>query len=218
MEFEDLKVIWDSQYDQPIYGINEEGLHNSLRNKSKRFRRLIFWQHFQTYCGGGIMFAAIIGLLVLNASGLLGQIGSSRALFGLEIAALLVALVCWLQFSLSVYLGHRRQKKREQVESTSLRDDLDKEIKQIRYQIKTRSHIMLGFLPPYFGGILFITVVFGATKISYWGLVPIIVVMIIALLFESRCQQRLVEREIVPALAELETLREKLSVKQHEVG
>lgn len=157
------------------------------------------------------MFAAIVGLLILNASGVLGEIGSSRALFGWEIAASLVALVCWLQFTLSVFLGHQRQKKREQVESTSLRDDLDKEIKQIRYQIKTRSHIMLGFLPPYLGGVLFITVVFGATHISYWVLVPFVVLMIIALLFESRCQQRMVELKIVPALAELETLREKLS-------
>tara|TARA_B110000438_G_scaffold78736_1_gene78876 strand:- start:463 stop:723 length:261 start_codon:yes stop_codon:yes gene_type:complete len=67
-----------------------------------------------------------------------------------------------------------------------------------------------------FSGILFVTVVFGATNISYWALVPFVVVMIIAFLFESRCQQRLVEEKIVPALAELETLREKLSAPQHE--
>lgn len=108
-------------------------------------------------------------------------------------------------------LDNRRQKEREQCESTSLRDDLDKEINQIKYQIKTRSHIMLGFIPPYFGSALWISVVFGVTGISDWALIPIVVVLIIALFFESRCQRRFLEREIVPVLAELETLREKLS-------
>ena len=96
MEFNDLQVIWNSQHDQPMYGVNEEGLHNTLRSKSKRFRRLIFWQYFQTFCSCTFMMMAIAGLLLLNASGVLGRIGSSRALLGWEITALAFALVCWL--------------------------------------------------------------------------------------------------------------------------
>ncbi|MDE0863214.1 MAG: hypothetical protein OSA98_05460 [Rubripirellula sp.] len=148
--------------------MNEEGLHNTLRSKSKRFRRLIFWQHLQTYGSSTIAVIMIAGLLLVNASGVLGRIGSSRALHGWEIAALLFALVCWLQFAFSTYLGHRQQKKREQHNSTSLRDDLDKEIKRTQYQIKTRSHILLGFIPPYFGAGLFICIVFGVTGVSAW--------------------------------------------------
>ena len=217
MEFEDLQVIWNSQHDEPLYGVNEEGLHNTLRNKSKQFRRVIFWQHLQTFCGCTIAITAIAGLLLLNAFGVLGNIGSSRALYGWELAALLVALICWLQFGLSVYLGNRQQKNREKHDTTSLRDDLDKEINRTKYQINTRAHIMLGFAPPYLGSSLWIIIVFGISGISYWAMLPIVLVMASALIIESRCQRRFVEREIVPRLRELETLREKLNAPQTEV-
>ncbi len=211
MQFEDLQVIWNSQENQAFYGVDEEGLHNLLRKKSLRFRRLIFRQHLQTYGSATVMLIAVAGMLALNASGVLERLDSCRPLFGWEIIALLVALACWAQFAVSVYLGGRRQKVREQLESSSLRDDLDKEIEQIKYQINTRSRIMLGFIPPYLGSGLWIAIVFGVTGISAWALIPIVVVLVVALVFESRCQQRMVELKIVPALSELETLREKLS-------
>ncbi len=217
MEFEDIQIIWNSQHNQPLYGVNEEGLHNALRNKSKRFRRVIFWQHFQTFCGCTISITAIVGLFLLNSCGVLGNIGSSRALYGWEIATLLVALLCWLQFGLSVYLGNKQQKNLEKHDATSLRDDLDKEINRTQYQINTRAHIMLGFVPPYLGSSLWIIIVFGISGISYWAMLPIVLVMATALIIESRCQQRFVEREIVPRLRELETLREKLNAPQTEV-
>ena len=217
MEFEDIQIIWNSQHDQPLYGVNEEGLHNALRNKSKRFRRVIFWQHFQTFCGCTISITAIVGLFLLNSCGVLGNIGSSRALYGWEIATLLVALLCWLQFGLSVYLGNKQQKNLENHDATSLRDDLDKEINRTQYQINTRAHIMLGFVPPYLGSSLWIIIVFGISGISYWAMLPVVLVMATALIIESRCQQRFVEREIVPRLRELETLREKLNAPQTEV-
>ncbi len=217
MEFEDIQIIWNSQHDQPLYGVNEEGLHNALRNKSKRFRRVIFWQHFQTFCSCTVAITAIAGLFLLNESGVLGNIGSSRALYGWEIAALLVALLCWLQFGLSVYLGNKQQKNRENQDTTSLRDDLDKEINRTKYQINTRAYIMLGFVPPYLGSSLLVIIVFGISGISYWAMLPVVLVMATALIIESRCQRRFVEREIVPRLRELETLREKLNAPQTEV-
>jgi len=218
MEFDDIQVIWNSQQDQPLYGVNEEGLHNALRRQSKRFRRVIFWQHFQTFCGCTISITAIVGLFLLNSFGVLGNIGSSRALYGWEIATLLVALLCWLQFGLSVYLGNKQQKNLENHDATSLRDDLDKEINRTQYQINTRAHIMLGFVPPYLGSSLWIIIVFGISGISYWAMLPIVLVMATALIIESRCQQRFVDREIVPRLRELETLRDKLNAPQTEVN
>lgn len=217
MEFEDLQVIWNSQHDEPLYGVNEEGLHNTLRNKSKQFRRVIFWQHFQTFCSCTIAITAITGLFLLNTFGVLGHIGSSRALHGWEIVALLVALLCWLHFGLSVYLGNRQQKKLEKYQTTSLRDDLDKEIDRTKYQINTRAQIMLGFVPPYIGSTLFIIIVFGISGILYWAIVPVVVVMFTAFIVESRSQRRFVKQEITPRLRELETLREKLTVSQQEM-
>ncbi len=70
---------------------------------------------------------------------------------------------------------------------------------------------MLGFVPPYLGSTLFIITVFGISGISYWVIVPVVIVMITALIVESRCQRRFVKQEITPRLRDLETLREKLT-------
>ena len=215
MEFEDIQVVWNSQHDKPLYGVDEVGLREILRSKSQRFRRLIYWQHMQTYGSSLFMLMAIAAILLANYSELLGKIGSSQALAGWEIAALLVAMVGWLQFSLSVYLGHRQQKKLKQSDTKSLRDDLDGDIKQAEYQIRTRRNLLLGFIPPYLGSGLFILVFFNVTGVSKWILCAVVVVLILSLIIESRSQRRLIEREMVPRLKELETLREKLTDPHH---
>jgi len=211
MEFEDIQVVWNSQHDKPLYGVDEVGLHKILRSKSQRFRRLIYWQQLQTY-GSSLLFLMLIAaILLVNYFGLLGKIGSSRALAGWEILALLVATVGWLQFSLSVYFGQKQQKNREQSDTQSLLDDLDREIKHTTYQIRTRKNLLMGFIPPYIGTGLFLLVVFGVTGVSKWILIPVIPGLIFALVTESRSQRRLVDREMVPRLRDLETLREKLT-------
>ena len=211
MEFEDIQVVWNSQHDKPLYGVDEVGLHKILRSKSQHFRRLIYWQHLQTYGSSLLVLMLIAAILLVNYFGLLGKIGSSRALAGWEILALLVATVSWLQFSLSVYFGQKQQKNREQSDTQSLLNDLDRDIKHTTYQIRTRKNLLMGFIPPYIGTGLFILVVFGVTGVSRWILIPVIPGLIFALVTESRSQQRLIDREMVPRLRELETLREKLT-------
>ena len=215
MEFEDMQVVWNSQHDKPLYGVDEVGLHKILRSKSQRFHRLIYWQHIQTYGSSLLVLVLIAAILLVNYFGLLGKVGSSRALAGWEIVALLVAMVAWLQFSLSVYFGQKQQKNRERSDTQSLLEDLDREIKHTTYQIRTRKHILMGFIPPYFGTGLFMLVVFGVTGVSRWMLIPVIGGLILGLIIESRSQRRLIEREMVPRLSELETLRDKLADPQH---
>ena len=215
MEFEDIQVVWNSQHDKPLYGVDEVGLHKILRSKSQRFRRLIYWQRLQTYGSSLLVLMLIAAILLVNYFGLLGKIGSSRALAGWEILALLVATVSWLQFSLSVYFGQKQQKNREQSDTQSLLNDLDREIKHTTYQIRTRKNLLMGFIPPYIGAGLFMLVVFGVTGVSRWILIPVIGGLILGLIIESRSQRRLVEREMVPRLSELETLRDKLADPQH---
>ena len=215
MEFENIQVVWNSQDDKPLYGVDEVGLHKILRSKSQRFRRLIYWQRLQTYGSSLLVLVLIAAVLLVNYFGLLGKVDSLRALAGWEIVALLVAMVAWLQFSLSVYLGQKQQKSRERSDTQSLLEDLDREIKHTTYQIRTRKHILMGFIPPYVGTGLFISIVFGVTGVSNWILSPVIVGLILGLIIESRSQRRLIEREMVPRLSELETLRDKLPDPQH---
>ncbi len=211
MDFEDIQVIWNSQHDKPLYGVDEVGLHKILRGKSQRFHRLIHWQHIQTYGSSALVLVLIAATLLLNYFGLLGKVGSSRALAGWEIVALLVAMVAWLHFSLSVYAGQKQQKTRERGDPQSLLEDLDREIKHTTFQIRTRKNVLMGFVPPYIGSGLFVLVIFGVTGISRWTLIPVIGGLFLGLIVESRCQRRLIDREMVPRLSELETLRDKLA-------
>lgn len=89
-----------------------------------------------------------------------------RALAGWEGVALLVAMVSWLQFSLSVYLGQKTRKRREQSTPQSLREDLDKEIYHTMYEIEAWRNPLIGFIPSYAGVGLFLLVVFGVTGVS----------------------------------------------------
>ena len=36
MEFDEMKKIWDSQNNEPLYGINEKALHNRILSKKKQ--------------------------------------------------------------------------------------------------------------------------------------------------------------------------------------
>jgi hypothetical protein len=36
MEFEEMKKVWDTQNNEPIYGINETALHNRIQSKKKQ--------------------------------------------------------------------------------------------------------------------------------------------------------------------------------------
>ena len=213
MDFEDMQVIWDSQNKQPLYGVDEAGLHTILRTKSQKFGRLIFWQQTLSYLSSLLVITSILMILLANYAGLLDG-PPWAALSGWDILALLVAMSCWVHFGVSIYFGQKRQKHRERQFTTSLRDDLDRGIEQTEYQIRTRKHLLLGFLPPSVGVALLMFVGFRMGSVSQWLLVPVIVVLLVNLVFESRSQQRLVEREIVPRKQELETLREKLTERQ----
>ena len=79
-----------------------------------------------------------------------------------------------------------------------------------QYQISKRKHIMRDFLPPYTGGVLFMLVVFRMSGMTEWAMVPFIAVMVVALVWESRSQQRLVDLKFIPRKRELESLRDKL--------
>ncbi|MDG2219832.1 MAG: hypothetical protein P8L85_00515 [Rubripirellula sp.] len=210
MQFEDLQVIWNSQHDRPLYGVDEAGLHQILRTNRVRFQRFLFWQHVQTYGSTLFVLTAIGAILIANSFGVADKIDSLRALAGWEVVALWVAMICWLQFAFAVYLGEKMRKRREQSNTHSLREDLEKEIRHTMYEIKARRNPLLGFIPPYLGAALFVLVVFGLTGISTWFFVVFVVGMVIALLMESRSQRQLAEQKMTHRLRDLEILQEKL--------
>ena len=214
MKFEDMQVIWHSQSREPLYAVNAEGLHAVLRQKSLKLKRLIFWQELQTYASSLFVIGVISALILAYSSGFIDRMASPW-----EILALFLAAGGWIFFGGSVYLSRRQQRARQRARefTTSLRDELERDIAQLDFEISSRKRILLGFLPPYIGGLLFLWVFFRVQSAPSWLIIPFIVFMGAALIWETRSQQRLVDRKLVPRKRELESLRDKLaSTEDHE--
>lgn len=210
MDFEDMQIVWDSQNEQPHFGLNEAGLRAILRDESRRFGRLVAWQEIQTYVA--TLFVISLCLFVVLAHyAQLEVLGTSLELTGWEIAALLIAAGLWVPHTLGTYFKWKRQKRRDRILTSSLQDELDLDIERTEDQIRTRKSLPLDFIPPHIGIALYLLVWLRITGIPVAVMLPVIVVQIIGLAWETRSQQRLVKQKMLPRKRELETLRERLT-------
>lgn len=56
MDFDDMKVIWDTQQAHPLYAIDEAALHRRIRRKARRFSRFLgFFETFMTAVALGLV-------------------------------------------------------------------------------------------------------------------------------------------------------------------
>ncbi|MDA0347340.1 MAG: hypothetical protein O3C20_08045 [Verrucomicrobia bacterium] len=206
-----MKIIWDSQNEAPLYALNEEGLHNILRTKTRKFKRVIWWQEWLSYGSTLFVLAVIVFFLTFGFLSHLGLVNEIPNVGLWDALALLCAAACWVKFAFNIYSGKKQQLEREQKYSSSLLDDLDRDIDQANYQIDKRKHMIKVFMPPYVGALLFLLVMFRVSGDSEWLIVPAIGVMIVAMAFEIWTQKRLIRRKIQPHKQELEILRNKLT-------
>lgn len=199
MNLEEMQVVWNSQNEEALYGVNEAGLREILREKGRKFERLVVWQEIQTYAYTLMVLAYIGFILFANQLGLI------------ETLTLFIAAGLWMPHTIATYLGRKRQKNRERISTPSLQASLDRDIEQIQDQIRTRKSILLEYIPPHFGIALVLVVIFGITGLSAWLIVPTSIFQILALVIEIRSQERLIDQKILPRKRELESLREKLT-------
>lgn len=205
MILDDLKVVWDSQRHETLYAVNEKGFHAVLRRDTARFAGKMRWQRRLTYVASLLVVGPISLLLAAHFSGL----ASLKS--GWDVLALFIAAAAWLHFGSRVFVGRKRQEGREQHFSSSLRDELDRDIAQVTYQVDGRKRIMLSFVPPHVGSLLLIWVTFRLADFPWWTIAPFIVALLVNFVFESRSQQRLVDDELIPRKRDLEALRDKLA-------
>lgn len=213
MNFDELKIIWDSQSEQPLYAVDQKGLQNMLRQKSQKFNRMIRWQVIQSYGSSLFVVTMIAIMLILNYNGAFEKI-NHQSMGRWDIIALLTGVGCWLYFAGSIFLRRRRQKQSESNKSTNLRAEIERDILRVEQEIQTRKNVRIAFIPPHIGGMIFIWVFFKAVGIPPWGVLPYLVVAVVGFIYESRSQDQLVERELLPRKHELESLRDKLAHRE----
>lgn len=205
MNFEELKVIWNSQAEEPLYVVNENGLHQILREKSERLNRFFFWQEAQTYGSSLFVLLCILGVSIATETGF-----TRRTPTAWDLVGLLCAATGWLYFTITVYLSRAHQKRNNDRPTHSLREEVARDLRQVEFEIDQRKHIVRGYIPPYAGGLLLLWVFFRITGCPDWMIAPFIPIMIVAMFFESRGQRQIVERDLMPRKRELEHLRDKL--------
>ena len=156
MEFEDMKVIWDTQNEEPLYAVDQSGLRAMLETKAQEFKKFVFWQAAQTY-GSSIMVVVMILLALIGYfSGGLERIKGVEMTFW-DVSALFVGITCWLQFGIRFYLSRVQRLKADARETESLADELERDIERVDHEIGARELwvLIFGFIPPHVGALLF---------------------------------------------------------------
>lgn len=132
MDFEEMKVIWDSQNEEPMYAINQSALQASIKRKTRGFRRQVLLFEFIMILasfGGGIVF--LLKPIIESAN--YHQIISAIIFFGASAV-----------FFRSIW---QRSKTEHSFEQT-LRGDLEKALWQVQYHISRSRALRLGFILP----------------------------------------------------------------------
>lgn len=216
MDFEAMRVIWNSQNQEPLYAIDEAALHASVQRKSRTIRRRLLWRDIREISLGllaGIAFFVFAGMLAV------GHEDGSWLPFGVDVevarwdaAALVVISGLWLFFAGYQLVSRRRQEQRERRFHPSLRGDLDRMISQTDYRIRMATSVVWwGLLPVWLATVLLVQVLFRlvSTPPAVWILVAIVVPVGFAL--DVLFKRRLMRAEFLRLKQEFVSLRRKLT-------
>ena len=132
MEFEQLKKIWNSQNNKPMYAINEEALHNHIRAKKNSTLRV---------SNKTELLLIIVNLAVGIFAIIKDVLSEDKNIFSYLIAVFM--------FATAVYVWNirlRRRREENQFERSIL-GDLDHAISNARYQVRL-SRAMLWYVLP----------------------------------------------------------------------
>lgn len=188
MEFDDMRIIWDTQNAQPLYAIDERALHALVRRRGRNIARLV----------GVFEVMTILIMLVFGVAAL-----SEPVIFGTDYHQIIGGGV---SLAVAAYLAHgrRRRRQRDAGFDHSLRGDLDKAIAQVDYHIdRLRSFVWLFLVPLGIGVLISFALLYDSKPVWLW---PATVASLLASWWAFRRDIRL----RLPVKQDLEALRDTL--------
>ena len=196
MEFEEMKLIWDSQNNEPLYAINQEALNRKIQHKSKSVSRTLDILDVIM-----VVVNLIVGIVLI-----VDTVQENGRPFEYIIAVLYLAF-----FVYALYRRFARQQEVKEFDKTIL-GELDKAIWESEYLIKQTSSIVFWYLVP-------LMLVANATMIlngnPLWALALTIVILPLGY-FGGRWEVR---KYHLPKKRELESLRKiMLQVEEQPEG
>lgn len=187
MEFDEMKLIWDSQNNEPLYAINQEALNRKVQHKSKSVTRMLDFTDVM------MIVVNLVGGIVL----IVDTVQENGRPFEYMVAVVYLAF-----FMYALYRRFVRQQEVKEFAETIL-GELNKAIWESEYLIKQSSSMVFWYLVP-------ITIVVNVTVFlnanSIWVSVLTLIILPLAY-FGGRWEVR---KYHLPKKRELESLREIL--------
>lgn len=188
MEFEEMKKIWDTQNNEPIYAIDEQALHRRVMKKNigvKRMANINEW--------GMLIISLMLALFMFIE----GTLDNEIYKFPQGVIFLIVAGY--------IYWDRKKRLKNEDQSDRTLLGDLEQAIRTINYSIKRQRNFLWWFLMPTAVAIL-INISFTFKGKSWW----VWFIVIAAFVFSYWLVKKELDCKILPKKEDLESLRKLL--------
>jgi hypothetical protein len=219
MEFSELKMIWDSQNQEPLYAMNEAALQGIVQRKNLEWNRCLSCC-FTTEITIGLVCGAL--MLVGAGMAIFGDTAWLAALPWIKIApsrwdilALLAAGGIWFYYSAYMFLARKRQQQRVEVFDSTLRGDLDRALAETDFRIAhARSIVWWGLVPVWVATSLWLAVFYRLLAMPAWSYVFIGATMLGSFVVVVSGKQKSITNRFEPRRRELESLRTKLADPQ----
>jgi hypothetical protein len=219
MEFSELKMIWDSQNQEPLYAMNEAALHGIVQRKNREWNRCLSCC-FTTEITIGLVCGAL--MLVCAGTAIFGDPAWLAALPWIKIApsrwdilALLASGGIWFYYSAYMFLARKRQQRRVEVFDSTLRGDLDRALAETDFRIAhARSIVWWGLVPVWVATSLWLAVFYRLLAMPAWSYVFIGATMLGSFVVVVSGKQKSITNRFEPRRRELESFRTKLADPQ----
>jgi uncharacterized membrane protein HdeD (DUF308 family) len=208
MKFEELQMIWNIQTRQPLYAINEIALHAELLRQRQKLRRTWFrWMIAPAYLAAGTLGLLIGSLLLFFV------FKASTSITGADAAMLSVSGGAMLYFMTTIVRYRRLERRREAASGGSLREELERGIANLDYQIRSGGGSSANWMALPLVLSVLLTLVVISDLMSAPLLFPVLVggVMLLSFPVELWRHRRRVTRDLLPRKRTLESLLSRLN-------
>jgi|GEM_PF-396678 len=190
-EFEEMKIIWDSQNEEKLYAINESALYAQIKRKGKSISRLL--ERFEMVMIGVNLLVGV-GLVVM-------EFLNDGDLYEYLLPVL------YFVYAVVVFVWRYTRRQEDIHFEKSMLGELDKAIWQIDYLIKRTRDLILWYLLPLTLLIVGIMLYKGQLLFAF----VIILLMSATGFFTDRWE---IKRCYLPQKQSLESLRTKLTAAE----
>lgn len=219
MEFNEMKMIWDSQNQEPLYAMNEAALHGVVQRRIQEWNRcqaLCFVLEITTGLACGVLMLVCAVALAFGDSTWLATFAWVKVkVLPWDSLALFVAAAIWFYYSAYMSLARQQQSRREELFESTLRGAIERALAQTEFQVAMAKNIVWrGLLPVWVASTLWVLTLLHLSAKPVWTY-PLIATFIIgALVAVIVGKQRSITQRFHPRQSELESLRAKLAEPQ----